>query len=150
MEGVMRSKLVNHLFTKKNKKKGNSLKKDLDNKHVLEKQKYTQKGGIDWHNEYRKQVLKQTLNNKQAMLRQYYAEKYDTSIIKSKTILYEVRDGTSFTDSPRSLFNYMIEDEKYKDFKHFIVYDQNHLDSFPLSYLKTFSNVELVERVLLS
>lgn len=138
----MRSKLVNHFLTKK----VNNVKPNANTKQVVDGEKITKQKRNDWHSKYKKQVLNQTLNNKQAMLRQYYAEKYDTTPIKNKTILYEVRDGTSFTDSPRSLFNYMIKKENYKDFEHVIVYDNNHLDAFPLSYLEKFSNVKLVER----
>lgn len=149
----MRSKLVDHFFNKKDKNISNTEHKTIDNKKVVakkelvvDKKESEKKITNEWYNKYKKQVLKQTLNNKQAMLRQYYAERYDTVSIKNNTILYEVRDGTSFTDSPRSLFNYMIKNEKYKNFTHVIVYDQDHLDAFPVSYLEIFSNVKLVER----
>ncbi|MDG6113887.1 CDP-glycerol glycerophosphotransferase family protein [Lactococcus formosensis] len=94
---------------------------------------------------YSKECTKQLANNEQARVREYYASKYDDSPIKDNVILYEVRDGTSFTDSPRSIFNYLISHPDFADFEHIISYDKNHLQDFPKD-LQCFSNVKLVER----
>lgn len=100
----------------------------------------------NWYEKYKKQVLNQTVNNKEARLRQYYAENYDSTVIEKNTILYEVRDGTSFTDSPRSIFNYLIKNKNYENYRHIIIFDKEHLENFPVDNLKMLSNVELVQR----
>lgn len=73
-----------------------------------------------WQKKYTKQLEKQLQNNLQARLRTYYAENYDTTEINKKTILFEVRDGTSFTDSPYAIFNKMASDRRFLDF-HFVI-----------------------------
>lgn len=94
---------------------------------------------------YSKECTKQLANNEQARIREYYATKYDESPVKDNVILYEVRDGTSFTDSPRSIFNYLISHPQFAYFEHIISYDKNYLQDFP-KMLQNYSNVKLVER----
>lgn len=94
---------------------------------------------------YSKECTKQLANNEQARIREYYATKYDESPVKDNVILYEVRDGTSFTDSPRSIFNYLISHPQFAYFEHIISYDKNYLQAFP-KMLQNYSNVKLVER----
>lgn len=122
----------------------NSRNKEVNNKKTTNGNDVA-KNDTSWHDKYKEQVLKQTLNNEQAKLRQYYAEKYDSTEVEKNTILYEVRDGTSFTDSPRSLFNYLVSTEKYKNYKHIIVFDKKHQSNFPTEELSRIENVMLVQ-----
>ncbi|KAA8362333.1 glycosyltransferase [Leuconostoc carnosum] len=73
-----------------------------------------------WKSKYTKQLENQLKNNLQARLRTYYAENFDKIAIDDKIILFEVRDGTSFTDSPYAIFTNMVMDEQFSDF-HFVI-----------------------------
>ncbi|MFC6178471.1 CDP-glycerol glycerophosphotransferase family protein [Weissella sagaensis] len=50
--------------------------------------------------------------------REYYIRHYDQSIVDEKTILYEVRDGQSMTDSPLAIFRYLSNHKKYQHLRH--------------------------------
>ncbi|MCJ1972901.1 CDP-glycerol glycerophosphotransferase family protein [Lactococcus carnosus] len=94
---------------------------------------------------HRQAYMREISNNEQARIREYYAYKYDELAIQDNVILYEVRDGTSFTDSPSSIFKYLISNPEFSEFKHVISYDKDSIDSFP-QVLDKFPNVKLVER----
>lgn len=94
---------------------------------------------------YEQDVLQQISSNEQAKLREYYAGQFDKIQVDHKLILYEVRDGTSFTDSPKSIFNFLINDVKFESFQHVIIYDKDHLKHFTdINHLS--GNIKLVER----
>jgi len=54
--------------------------------------------------------------NKKARL--YYVKHWQSAKIKEKTILYEVRDGQSMTDSPLALFLYIVAQPEFKYWQH--------------------------------
>lgn len=54
--------------------------------------------------------------NKKARL--YYVKHWQSAKIKEKTILYEVRDGQSMTDSPLALFLYIVGQPEFKYWQH--------------------------------
>jgi CDP-glycerol glycerophosphotransferase len=94
---------------------------------------------------YIQEIINQISSDEQAKLREYYATQFDKINIADYNILYEVRDGTSFTDSPRAIFNYLIKDERFKYFEHIIVYDKEYRSDFErVEY--NYPNVTLVER----
>lgn len=142
----MNGKFMKSLLNSRNKEGNIETKEENKKNNVNLMHSNLVNSSNEWYEKYKKQVLQQTLNNQQARLRQYYAENYDKTKIEVNTILYEVRDGTSFTDSPRSIFNYLINNKSYENYSHVIVYDKEHLEDFPLDELKKFSNVELVQR----
>lgn len=94
---------------------------------------------------YEQDVIQQISSNEQAKLREYYAGQFDKIQVNNKLILYEVRDGTSFTDSPKSIFNFLINDVKFDSFQHVIIYDKDHLKHFT-DINNLSSNIKLVER----
>ncbi|MCB5953553.1 CDP-glycerol glycerophosphotransferase family protein [Enterococcus sp. CWB-B31] len=93
-----------------------------DKFNVESKEKISQKNETNWYEKYSKQVTEQLKNNLQARLRTYYASKFDSAIINENVILYEVRDGTIFTDSPFAIFQYMISQKEFENFEHQIVF----------------------------
>jgi CDP-glycerol glycerophosphotransferase len=48
----------------------------------------------------------------------FYAEHYESSVINTNLVLYEVRDGDSITDSPYALFLHLARNEEYHNYKH--------------------------------
>lgn len=94
---------------------------------------------------YEQDVIQQISSNEQAKLREYYAGQFDKIQVNNKLILYEVRDGTSFTDSPKSIFNFLINDVKFDSFQHVIIYDKDHFKHFT-DINNLSSNIKLVER----
>lgn len=75
-----------------------------------------------------KQILKKTAQiirralplyysqNKKSRL--YYVKHLDSEKIHEKTILYEVRDGQSITDSPLAMFIYMTDQTEFQEWQH--------------------------------
>lgn len=75
-----------------------------------------------------KQILKKTAKiirrvlplyysqNKKSRL--YYIKHFDSEKIHEKTILYEVRDGQSITDSPLAMFIYMTDQAEFQEWQH--------------------------------
>lgn len=51
-------------------------------------------------------------------LRQYYAKKYEKSVVDENLVLYETRDGQSITDSPLAIFIQLCRDERFSQLKH--------------------------------
>ncbi|MFL2114589.1 CDP-glycerol glycerophosphotransferase family protein [Leuconostoc carnosum] len=54
--------------------------------------------------------------NKKSRL--YYVKHFDSEKIHEKTILYEVRDGQSITDSPLAMFIYMTDQTEFQKWQH--------------------------------
>lgn len=53
--------------------------------------------------------------------RSYYIKHWDHSKVIANTILYEVRDGQSITDSPLYIYLYLVQHDEYHSFEHFWV-----------------------------
>lgn len=60
-------------------------------------------------------------------IRYKYAELYDEAPIQEKTVLYESRDGNSFVDSPYRIFQELVTNTEFKDFRHTIVINENNI-----------------------
>lgn len=60
-------------------------------------------------------------------IRYKYAELYDEAPIQEKTVLYESRDGNSFVDSPYRIFQELVTNTDFKDFRHTIVINENNI-----------------------
>ncbi|QIL50798.1 glycosyltransferase [Weissella coleopterorum] len=80
--------------------------------------------------------------------RGYYDRNYDHAKIEKNSILYEVRDGQSMTDSPLFIFLSLIEDDKYKKYKHiWVIRDGVDEKSFIINVPREYRNrIELVQR----
>lgn len=80
--------------------------------------------------------------------RRYYDRHFDHAIIKDKTILYEVRDGQSMTDSPLYIFKMLVKDQSFKDYKHiWVIKPEVDVAQFMVNIPETMRDqVELVTR----
>lgn len=54
-----------------------------------------------------------------------YAKLYEETQIKEKHILFESRDGKSFTDSPLAMYLYLFYSEQYKDYSFYWSYTED-------------------------
>lgn len=91
---------------------------------------------------YRKEIRK----SEQKKLREYYASRFDDAVINENQIMYETRDGASFTDSPRAIFDYLVSNSKYAHFTHLIVVDRNKVSGFSDIINNMPSNARVVYR----
>ena len=55
-----------------------------------------------------------------------YAKYYKKNNVKEYQILYQVRDGKSITDSPYAIFKSLIQQPRYRKYKHIWVVDHKH------------------------
>lgn len=60
--------------------------------------------------------------------------------------MYEVRDGTSFTDSPKSIFNFLINDVKFDSFQIMLLSMIKIISKHFTDINNLSSNIKLVER----
>ncbi|MCY7866529.1 CDP-glycerol glycerophosphotransferase family protein [Bacillus spizizenii] len=75
-----------------------------------------------------------------------YASYYKKMQVDDNIILYESRDGKSITDSPFAIFDYLLNKEEFKHYKHvWSVEDFSALDPV-ISKYKAFANVKFVQR----
>lgn len=58
------------------------------------------------------------------LLSRMYAQKYHKVKISEDAILYETRDGQNISDSPLSVLKYLLKNEEYNGFKHYIVFQR--------------------------
>ncbi|HWI48804.1 MAG TPA: CDP-glycerol glycerophosphotransferase family protein [Rummeliibacillus sp.] len=86
-------------------------------------------------------------NHKEAHRRnQLYTKFYDTLSIVDHSILYEVRDGQSVTDSPFALFKYILEHDTQKTYQHiWSIQPSEELEKVIAPY-REMTNVTFVER----
>lgn len=84
--------------------------------------------------------------------RNYYNRNYDKVKIEKNTILYEVRDGQSMTDSPLYIFLNLIKDDQYKNFKHiWIIREGIDVETFLINIPKEYRNrLEIIQRNTIS
>lgn len=93
-----------------------------------------------------KEVLDDRSQKEQHRKNQLYAKFYDTLPIVDHSILYEVRDGQSITDSPFALFKYILEHDQEKKYQHiWSIQSSEELEKAVSPYL-AMSNVTFVER----
>ncbi|MBS4200641.1 CDP-glycerol glycerophosphotransferase family protein [Bacillus sp. FJAT-49732] len=75
-----------------------------------------------------------------------YARYYETVSVKKNTILYESREGNSITDNPFAMFKYMLDNPKFKNYRHiWSVKDFESLKNV-ISKYKDYPNVKFVLR----
>ncbi len=93
-----------------------------------------------------KEVLDDRKHNEAHRRNQLYAKFYDTLPIIDHSILYEVRDGQSMTDSPFAVFKYILEHDKSKTYQHiWSIQPSEELEKVIAPY-REMSNVQFVER----
>lgn len=85
-------------------------------------------------------------NSEQKKLREYYASKFDTAILKDNQILYETRDGMSFTDSPKTIYEYLLHSEEFNNLQHVIVVAKRYRTNFDEFIANLPENVSIVYR----
>ena len=73
-----------------------------------------------------------------------YAKYYKKNNVKEYQILYQVRDGKSITDSPYAIFKSLIQQPRYRKYKHIWVVDHNETLLFYKARFKHYKNVEFV------
>lgn len=73
-----------------------------------------------------------------------YTNHYENSPIVEKTILFESRDGQSFTDSPYAMYKQMVRDSRFADYRFYWVYKKD----YALDELKRNFTVEEVEHAI--
>ena len=64
--------------------------------------------------------------------------------IKEKTILWEAFDGRGILDNPKALFEAMLADPDFKDWKHIWVLDDLKNHEAVILQFKSYRNVEFV------
>lgn len=65
------------------------------------------------------------IGNKQVNMNDRYARYYDHLEIIPNSVLFEVRDGQSFTDSPYAMYRFMQNDARFENYTFYWVYSQN-------------------------
>ena len=73
-----------------------------------------------------------------------YAKYYKKNSVKEYQILYQVRDGKSITDSPYAIFKSLIQQSRYRKYKHIWVVDHHETLLFYKARFKHYKNVEFV------
>lgn len=73
-----------------------------------------------------------------------YAKYYKKNNVKEYQILYQVRDGKSITDSPYAIFKSLIQQPRYRKYKHIWVVDHHETLLFYKARFKYYKNVEFV------
>lgn len=90
--------------------------------------------------------LANVVANKEIRLKHRYSQYYETLPIAKKTILFEARDGQSFTGNPYALYQAMINDARFDDYHFYWVYKEEfNLDELKKNFLKT-KNTSFVVR----
>lgn len=84
--------------------------------------------------------------SEQKKLREYYATKFKVTDIKQNQILYETRDGMSFTDSPKTIYDFLVSHKEYDYLNHIIVVSKRHRDNFTELMSNLPKNVSVVFR----
>lgn len=93
-----------------------------------------------------KEVLNDRSQKEQHRRNQLYAKFYESLPIVENSILYEVRDGQSVTDSPFALFKYILEHDQEGNFQHiWSIQPSEELDEAIAPY-KAMPNVTFIER----
>lgn len=85
------------------------------------------------------------LLNKKMRLQSLYAKYYQYPI-NEETVLYEVRDGESIVDSPFAIFNYLIEDNRFKKFHHIWVINDEENPTAQALISQFSKSVTLIKR----
>ena len=73
-----------------------------------------------------------------------YAEMYKNKAIEPNTILFESRDGASFTDSPLALYLYLLDTPEYNDYTFYWTYTDKSQEQ--IATLKKDKRVQFVKR----
>ncbi|PNZ70110.1 glycosyltransferase [Staphylococcus croceilyticus] len=73
-----------------------------------------------------------------------YAKYYEDIKVDNHSILYQVRDGKSITDSPYAVFKYLINNKKYNKYTHKWVVDSEETLNYYKQKLNKYRNVEFV------
>lgn len=79
--------------------------------------------------------------NKIMNLYTYY---YENLQVADNMILYESYHGVNMSCNPYAIFKYLINDERFRDFKHIWIFKDNH-DNIPIEY-KKLKNFYLVKK----
>ncbi len=72
-----------------------------------------------------KKMLRKVKNQLKNRHVAFYVKNYEKVQVDKSVILYESRDGKSFSDSPLAFFKYLYRNPEFLDFKHVWVYDEN-------------------------
>ncbi|MBJ7694917.1 hypothetical protein C6P08_07415 [Weissella confusa] len=72
-----------------------------------------------------KKLLRKVKNQLKNRHVAFYVKNYEKVQVDKSVILYESRDGKSFSDSPLAFFKYLYRNPEFLDFKHVWVYDEN-------------------------
>ena len=92
------------------------------------------------------QPVKRYLKNNQVNMNDRYARYYEDLSIIDNTILFEVRDGQSFTDSPYAMYRQMVNDARFSEFKFYWVYSDKVNLKEAMSNLPLIEQTEFVKR----
>ncbi|MGG0658305.1 CDP-glycerol glycerophosphotransferase family protein [Rummeliibacillus pycnus] len=93
-----------------------------------------------------KEVLDDRSHKEAHRMNQLYTKFYDTLPIVDHSILYEVRDGQSVTDSPFAVFKYILEHDTEKTYHHiWAIQPSEELEKVIAPY-RELPNVTFVER----
>lgn len=90
--------------------------------------------------------VKRYFTNKQVNMNDRYARYYDDLEIVPNTILFEVRDGQSFTDSPYAMYRQMVNDDRFSDYTFYWVYSDKVVLKEAMSNLPVIENTSFVKR----
>ena len=90
--------------------------------------------------------VKRYFTNKQVNMNDRYAHYYDDLAIIPNTILFEVRDGQSFTDSPYAMYRQMVNDARFEDYTFYWVYSDKVVLKEAMSNLPVIKNTQFVKR----
>lgn len=93
-----------------------------------------------------KEVLNDRSQKEQHRRNQLYAKFYESLPIVENSILYEVRDGQSVTDSPFALFKYILEQDQEKKYQHIWSIQSSEELGEAIAPYKAMSNVTFIER----
>lgn len=86
------------------------------------------------------------ITNKQVNMNDHYARYYEDLKIVENTILFEVRDGQSFTDSPYAMYRQMVNDERFDAFTFYWVYSEKVSLDEVMANLPKIKNTKFVLR----
>lgn len=91
--------------------------------------------------------LKKTKIKISEQLSLWFSEEYEKNEVDTSMIFYESRDGKNMIDSPKAMFDYLLNDPSFKDYQHIWSYVPSEIgwDDLVERYSE-MSNVFFVER----
>ena len=94
---------------------------------------------------YTLRYTKKALRDKGYRNRARYYDAYKTCAVDDKMIMYEAFFGRAITCNPGALFNYILNDERFKDYTHVWSLEKSEFRSLIVEKYKNYPNVIFVE-----